>query len=146
MIYKGLFTIIFDMSLNLIKALQEELLDSKSSLPSVLRNAKILASILKNEDMKSWVDNELNGYDNVNQVPDYRRIRIEYLGHFHNGYKSFNHYPIATSTLRKYIKSISGMSTLTQGVRGLESLLRTNSQELCHHSCSRIIQLLWCHL
>lgn len=129
MIYKGLFPIIFNMSLNLIKALQEELLDSKSSLPSVLRKAKVLASILKNDEMKSWVDNELNGYDNINQVPDYRRIHVEYLGNFHDGYRLFNAYPIPITTLKKYHKNIDDISTLTQGVRSLESLLESDQNK-----------------
>lgn len=51
--------------MNLIQEIKSDIIDSKVSLSIALRRAKVLASILKNDKMKEWVNNELNGYFGV---------------------------------------------------------------------------------
>ena len=59
-----------------------DLVDSGVPISDILRKAKILASLLKNDEFKSWVDAELKGYDNADEVPDYRKLESDSLGTF----------------------------------------------------------------
>jgi transposase InsO family protein len=50
--------------------------DDKQSITILLRKCLILAGQLKNERLKTWVNQELNGYDSPETVPEYRKMPI----------------------------------------------------------------------
>lgn len=56
--------------------------DSKESLPSILRKCLILGHELKNERLRNWANQELNGYDSRQSVPEYRILSVHLLGDF----------------------------------------------------------------
>lgn len=47
-------------------------MDSNVPLVTLLRQAKVAASKLRLPSLESWIDQELSGYENGNDVPDYR--------------------------------------------------------------------------
>lgn len=51
-------------------------------LPSLLRKALVLASRLRNDELKTWVGQELNGYPDEELVPEYRRSDVISYGFF----------------------------------------------------------------
>lgn len=51
-------------------------------LPSLLRKTLVLASRLRNDDLKTWVGHELNGYPTAEVVPSYRRTEVISYGFF----------------------------------------------------------------
>jgi len=51
-------------------------------LPSLLRKALVLAARLRNDELKSWLGYELNGYPTESLVPDYRRAETISYGFF----------------------------------------------------------------
>ena len=51
-------------------------------LPSLLRKALVLASRLRNDELKMWVSHELNGYPEQELVPEYRRSDVISYGFF----------------------------------------------------------------
>ena len=59
-----------------------DLVDSSIPISDILRKAKVLASLLKNNEFKRWVDAELKGYDTADDVPDYRKLEPASLGTF----------------------------------------------------------------
>lgn len=59
-----------------------DLLDSGIPISDILRKAKVLASLLKNDEFKRWVDAELKGYDTADDVPDFRKLGPTSLGKF----------------------------------------------------------------
>jgi hypothetical protein len=68
---------------NLFSQLLEEVADEKNNtLSSCLLRAKLLASKLKSRRFRQWVDRELEGYQDLDSVPDYRTIRPQLIGHF----------------------------------------------------------------
>lgn len=114
--------------MNLVKELQNDILDPEISLSSVLRKAKVLASTLGNEDFKKWVDNELNGYQKSNErIPDYRRIYPQSFGHFLGpvGVK-YENIPIPTLNMPENIKKFVEEFPVDQGIRALESLVESD--------------------
>jgi hypothetical protein len=59
---------------SLVLQLQGECLDSSVSILEILRKALVVARKLEVKDFQAWIDNELNGYDDVADLPPYRVI------------------------------------------------------------------------
>lgn len=55
-------------------------------VPSLLRKALVLASRLRNDELKTWVNHELNGYSDGSQVPEYRHADVISYGFFADRY------------------------------------------------------------
>jgi len=72
--------------MTLLRNIQDAALDSKTSLPDLLRRCKVLAARLNNEEFGTWVDHELRGYPDAKEdedsLPEYRKIKVIALGHF----------------------------------------------------------------
>ena len=69
----------------MIKKLIEDLASDKISVTSGLTQSKIIASKIKNEELKEWIQNELKGYPDSNppdylNIPDYRKLKVEIKG------------------------------------------------------------------
>jgi hypothetical protein len=52
--------------------LQQKLIDSNCSVIEILRLAKIIASELELVDFENWINCELNGYNGIDNLPEYR--------------------------------------------------------------------------
>jgi hypothetical protein len=65
---------------SLIEELQRDALDSRVRVSDLLRKAKTIAHKLNLPDLSKWVGNELDGYPDVEKVPDYRLIRGQLKG------------------------------------------------------------------
>lgn len=124
-----------EVVMNLIQELQNDILDSKTSLSSILRKAKVLASTLKNKEFKNWVDNELNGYpESKEKIPDYRQGRAESYGHFSGPFGSaLKNFPIPSLNLPGQIKKHANELLLVQGVRVFESLIEIEGDSSDFH-------------
>lgn len=59
---------------SLVEELQRDALDSKVSVSDLLRKSLVIATKLNLREFKVWVEQELNGYTDTRQVPDYRRL------------------------------------------------------------------------
>lgn len=56
--------------------------DDQKSVSVLLRKCLILAHRLKNDRLKTWAENELNGYGPEEEVPEYRKTVITAKGFF----------------------------------------------------------------
>lgn len=114
--------------MSIIQELQDDIVDSKTNLSSILRRAKVLAYDLKNEEFKKWVDNELNGYSNEKEIPDYRKTLAYNFGDFIDSFgRQVKNAPIPTLNLPEPIKKFADDLIFYNGVRALESLIEDNS-------------------
>jgi len=70
---------------SLILELQKESIDSSVPILNLLRKALIVATKLKLQDFKQWIESEMNGYENRQNTPKYRSVHgeIKYLNPFH---------------------------------------------------------------
>ncbi|MCK4798545.1 MAG: hypothetical protein KAT05_14280 [Spirochaetes bacterium] len=134
--------------MNLIKELQKDILNQETSLPSILRKAKVLASTLKNKEIKKWVDNELNGYDgDQKEVPNYRRGHSDINGDFiassivSYGNKLDN-MSIPFYIIQRKFKSINNEIILTQGIRNLETLLKSDEKTFKNYLPADMVTIL----
>lgn len=58
----------------IVLQLQELAVNSDHNVSDLLRKALLVATKLGLKDFEQWISSELNGYPEINQVPDYRRI------------------------------------------------------------------------
>ena len=68
--------------MSLLREIQQAATDPDVDLPSLLRKCKILANRLGNPAFKQWVSYELNGYPDLDKLPDYRVFDVEVRGYF----------------------------------------------------------------
>jgi len=71
-----------------LREIQESAINSKIDLATLLRKCKVLAARLGNPEFKNWVENELNGYKDKNEVPSYRKFNVYSKGHFFGPFQS----------------------------------------------------------
>lgn len=57
--------------------LQQEALKSDFDIMSLLRKAYLVAKKLKLQEFEEWINNELNGYGDKEEIPEYRLLRGE---------------------------------------------------------------------
>ena len=107
---------------SLVAQLQKEVVDSGVPISDTLRKAKILASQLKNKEFKGWIDAELKGYDNVDNLPDYRKVAPVNLGTFSGPFGNIvKNVPIPVSLLPDGIREFAESSLFTRGIKELEA-------------------------
>lgn len=59
---------------SLLEELQRESYESRVDITTLLRKAYIVARKLKINEFQRWIDNELNGYNLDDEIPEYRDI------------------------------------------------------------------------
>jgi len=60
---------------SIVLQLQQELISGNCDILNALRKAHIIAVKLKLEDFDKWINQELNGYGQNEEVPNYRKVR-----------------------------------------------------------------------
>lgn len=66
----------------MIDSLIEKIASNEIETATALNQAKIIASKIKNDDFKQWINHELKGYPQefLNQLPDYRIFSVQIRG------------------------------------------------------------------
>lgn len=66
--------------MSIILELQQQAIDSNTDILSILRKALLVSRKLELTDFEQWINSELNGYQNTEKIPDYRKIHGELKG------------------------------------------------------------------
>src|SRR5262249_47160948 len=91
--------------MSLLRDIQSTAVDSDSDVSTLLRKCKILAVRLGNAEFKKWVDQELGGYDNEEELPEYRKLAVQSVGHFSGAFGSgLRNAPIPPGCLPKELQ------------------------------------------
>lgn len=108
-----------------VEQLREEIIDNRISLSTALRRAKVLAVKLNILELEKWIDAELDGYNDQDELPDYRSITTRSVGNFSGSFGRFlQAHPIPPAILPAgLIREFAEKTNLTSGIRSLESLL-----------------------
>src|SRR5580704_6601030 len=90
-------------------------IDGKQPLPDILRKCLLLGHELKNDRLKAWANQELDGYKSGRDVPEYRIIpalaRGNFIGPFHAQY---NRHMIPSIILEERHREFAETVYLTQ--------------------------------
>ncbi len=76
--------------MKLISDIINELMDHAHPIAGPLLKTKVLAARIGNAELSAWVDNEINGYCENGNTPDYRRSSGILMGTFVNGNKQYS--------------------------------------------------------
>lgn len=72
--------------MTLLRELQQDALDPKVDITTLLRKARVLAARLNNPEFVSWIQHELNGYPGTADLPKYRILHVQAHAHLIMGY------------------------------------------------------------
>lgn len=108
--------------MKLIGDVINELIDSKVSLTSPLLKTKVLATRIKNVPLLTWVNSELTGYSNPEDIPEYRTFPCSLTGTYLNGYTRFSNQAFPTNGLPEDIVDFYRKMDFAQSVEAIESL------------------------
>lgn len=95
--------------MKIIEELIDEISNGSTKLTDILIKTKVLAFKLKNEELKSWIDNELNGYKSED-LPDYRILKCQVIGTMSNGFQRAKNFPIPLTGIDD--KIANGLTTV----------------------------------
>lgn len=108
--------------MKLIDDLIEELTSKSVILTDVLVKTKVLAFKLKNTELQTWVDSELNGYTD-GQLPDYRILPCQIIGTVSNGYQRGTNFPIPLTALKEKQREAMTTLRLVQSIATLDEIV-----------------------
>jgi hypothetical protein len=95
--------------------------EAEEPVAQTLRRCLVLAYKLKNQTFKLWVENELKGYQDDTELPDYRVTRGTAKGLFLGGFGSeIRDQPLAASVLKKEHRHFATDIRLSQPIAAYE--------------------------
>jgi AbiTii len=105
-------------------------IDGKQPLPDILRKCLLLGHELKNDRLKEWANQELNGYKSSKDIPEYRHVQGIAKGHFFGAYGGgeLKNYPIPPLALEEKHRHWAREVYLMQGVSAYEDILRSSDE------------------
>ncbi|WP_427150798.1 hypothetical protein J1C86_09235 [Streptococcus sanguinis] len=99
----------------------KDIVQDEISLDGALNRLMIITNSLENEELNDWIEGELNGYSNSDDIPDYRkniRYIIRYSGI--NGSFQVNNNVLPESLFTKEIKEALRSRVITSGIKTIE--------------------------
>ena len=100
-------------------------IDGKQPLPDILRKCLLLGHELKNDQLKNWANQELNGYEFGKDVPEYRIIPAPAKGNFIGPlYAQYNRHLIPSVVLEKKHREFAERVYLLQSVSAYVDVLK----------------------
>lgn len=112
---------------NIVKQIQSDIINPQISLETILLKAKVLAHYLEDDELKNWVKNELDGYSNADELPDYRISRTALLGTFYNGVYKHSNRIISVMTIPPELREYVGKVYFHQSIVGLEGMAKNKN-------------------
>jgi len=102
--------------------------DNKQPITTLLRKCLVLAHELKNERLRTWANEELNGYDSAENLPEYRILPAGATGLFVGpGWARFQQ-GIPSGALKKEHRKWAERVEIAQPVGTLEHTLGSGSE------------------
>ena len=115
--------------MSLLRDIQDAAINSEIDISTVLRKCKVLAVRLGNENFKNWVDQELNGYNNIDNLPDYRILSVDSKGYFSGGSLRVNNANIPLIFIPEQFRESLSNAYCVQPISEYESLLKSSKSE-----------------
>ncbi len=98
-------------------------IDGNQSLSMLLRKCLVLAHELRDERLKAWANQELNGYSTAENLPEYRIMRADAHGNFSGPFQSgARNWPIPPIALDENHRAYAEEVFLMQAVSAYEDV------------------------
>ena len=103
---------------SLLKEIRNAAVDANVPIANVLRKCAVLGAQLKNNDLRDWALQELNGYKDENDLPEYRKVMAPLKGDFAGPFQSgYTNAPVPAMLLPAELQD-PGTAALLSGRRG----------------------------
>ena len=109
--------------MSLLTEIIEALSSQSSSLTEALLKTKVLLHKIGHQELVEWVNNELNGYSDHDNVPAYRILFAQVLANIANSGYQFNAHPIPLGHLSKEMRESLETAKMPQSLAVLEKLV-----------------------
>jgi hypothetical protein len=109
--------------MSVVLKLQKKCLDKSEDLQSLLREAFLISRKLKLKDFEEWINLELKGYKNLEQIPPYRRVRqtLQFFNPYH-GWKE--------AELSQQLDEAIGIASILEPISEIEYLISKSKNGL----------------
>jgi hypothetical protein len=98
-------------------------IDGKQPLSDILRKVLLLGHELKNDQLKAWANQELNGYNQRDGVPEYRIIPAQAKGNFLGPFQAqYRGHIIPSVALKEQHREFAETVYLAQSVSAYEDI------------------------
>lgn len=105
----------------------EQVVDDRVTLSSVLLKAKALSYNLRANNLKVWLEGEINGYNSEVTMPEYRtNISVQALGTFSDGFRMFRNHPVPLFLLSNNLKDFARHVSLSHSIAALQGLINSD--------------------
>lgn len=107
----------------LLEEIIQQLVDPKQSLEGPLLRLKIFALQTKNKELEKFVNDEINGYQNNEQIPDYRVSHCRLLVDLKVGYNTTKDCELDVALFPEEIRNVLKNYQLTYSISTIESFI-----------------------
>lgn len=115
--------------MKLVNEIIELAVDDTVRLPVILRKCLVVATKLKNERLKQWVLGELKGYEDNDNLPQYRVLPITAKGYFLGPFQGeLRDQPLSPGVLEEKHRVWATTHYLNAGISGYERILEQNAE------------------
>lgn len=116
--------------MNVLTNITSLLSTERESLTNGLYQLKLLASRIRNNELLNWINKELNGYENDDNLPEYRIAPALLQGTYSNGYYSIQNQVISTFNLPKELKDNLNKIKIKQGISIIEDTAKNTEETI----------------
>ncbi|RZK04201.1 MAG: hypothetical protein EOO46_17140 [Flavobacterium sp.] len=142
-----------NQTIDWINTIIKELVDPQAKLKDTLLKVQVLAFKLKNEKLKIWVENELNGFIGK-EVPPYRKIPAAVYGNLiqdrgFGGMLTRNNQPLPCEYLEKDLRDSLMSVAMNSSVSELEHMIekggsyQVNIPHVVHNEITKLLANNW---
>ena len=115
--------------MSLIRDIQAATISQSTDVPNLLRMCKLLAARLGNEQFAQWVEHELNGYPDIQSLPEYRKVRVKSYGSFIGSFARAPRLQIPISILPEKLRDSYRHAYMFRGISAYVSLIQIDKKE-----------------
>lgn len=109
--------------MSLIHDIQAAAISQTVDIPTLLRMCKLLAARISHQRFSDWVDHELNGYPNVDSLPNYRVVRVDSYGSFSGPFVRADRLQIPVSVLPEDLREYYGHAYMGSSISAYAALI-----------------------
>ena len=107
---------------SLAAQIQRDVVDSNVPISDILRKAKVLATLLRNEEFRHWIDAELGGYETGSSLPDYRTFEPLNFGTFSGPFgRVVRNVQIPVTLLPEHVREFAEKMEVAHSVKEIET-------------------------
>lgn len=114
--------------MKIIDELIDELTNKSVFITDILIKTKVLAHKLKNSELKTWIDSELDGYETEN-LPEYRILCCQLVGTISDGFQRASNYLIPLIEFDEELKEKISTFKLYQSISTLDHFTNHEKSE-----------------